>query len=163
MFIRRIHIRKFRILYGILVIIVGWLIGNIKHIPFMHNIFYPEYCTALKAQEQLYRQLPVRIGDRGFREVAQFLETKYGISDIEYIIPGQLEPRIYPNKIKIIEIVLDIAYAKTERISVQIDLKNELSNVYLDRNYFMYSLFIFSTGVVISLYPAFRTRKEDRV
>jgi hypothetical protein len=163
MLVSRMQIRKLRTVYGILVLILGWLIANTKYIPFMHKLLCPQYHAAATAQRKLYDKIPLRRGDVGFSEIAQILETKYDIKDINYIIPVQLKLKVYPNGVKNVEVVLDITYFGTEKFSAQLDLKSAIRSVYLTKDYFVYSFIIFTIGVLILLYPAFRIRKADRI
>ena len=163
MLVSRMQIRKWRVVYGVLVVAFAWLLSNTQYLPFTYSILYPEYYAALAGQNSLYNSISIREGDKGFKEIAKLIETKYQVQNINYIAPDQVKFKLYPKGVKTVEIVLNVNYQGAEKVSVQLDLKNDLKNIYMGRDYFIYSLIIFAIGVIILLYPAFRVRKADRV
>lgn len=158
-----INIRRLRAVYGVLVILVAWVISNSSHIPLIHQLLYPKYYQAIKVVEQLEKGIVVDSQVSGFSEFAGILEAKYKVDNIIKIIPLKLTIRQYPSGVTGNDLNFQFIYGNNRPIEIELDCKDAAKRAYLSDDYFGFSLIIFAFGALICLYPVFKTRQRDLV
>ena len=160
---RKIKLKYFVGVIGVLVTIAGWIIVNATHFSIVYRLFCPNYLNAQAGYERLHeKNVILKEEDIGFKEISGILKEDI-IGDIEPIITqiktldwgkdlGNTKVGMEWNKYLELEISLANSKPLVGKFR-NLDLRME--EKYLNRNLFSWSSKIFWIGIVISTASVF--------
>lgn len=153
--------KHYIVIFGIVITIIGWLISNASHFPFVYRIVAPRYSNAISALDKMrQKDYILRKGESGFLEISDLL--KKFIKGKRTLIITKIRTLNWEKRLALMRttkgaewcdyyIELEISFSNSQPITAEFyDLKLLIEEVYL-RSVFLWSSIIFWIGIVVSL------------
>ena len=148
---------------GIGITIVGWIVSNADHFPFVYQILAPKYLSSISAFDKMHQKnFILREGDIGFPEISKLLKEHMTGKAIPIIIQVKTldwgtgavntsEGMKWRNYIK-----LEVSFSNSQPATGEFyDLKLQIKKRYLTCRVFLWSSTIFWIGIAITLISLF--------
>lgn len=139
---------------GLLLMIVGWLLGNAKEYPLVHCIILPEYSAVLKGLEILNKKDRQLIeSDPGFDEISEYVKsTNKGNPSTDPVIQNisiTATAQSYAKELKTIT-TLRIKMSNYPSVDANFtDFHNKVKSAYSDSFLTKCDLIIFIIGIIV--------------
>ncbi len=147
---------------GIILVSIAYMISNADNFSFVYSILTPRYTKAISAFDKMHNKeinYILKKGDKGFSEISEIVNEKIMgnvdsiITQIRALTWGGTVGVATPEGIKdLASIELELLFSNARFMTLELyDMKSIIKEKYLVSNLFLWSIFIFGTGIVINI------------
>lgn len=149
---------------GIFITILGWVISNASHFPFVIRVIAPKYSNAISALNKMHKKNYIlRKGDVGFSEISEIIKenvkgpTAPVITQIKTLTGRGTAQSITPTGTRWRQFFkLEISLSDAQPFTTTVyEFRSKIKKKYLTSDLFEWGAVAFSIGIVVSLFAVF--------